>query len=200
MRRTIPRSTRTSRRRSSARCPTNRSMRSASRSARCCSCALAARTPERFGRLVLIGVGANAFRTDDAHGALAGAFEEGGDPEDVQTRLFVQLARTAGNDPLAMVGMYSPAIRAVHACGRGEGDVPDARDHRRPRLRGSAGATRRSPPGRASRRAQRRRPFPLADRVRVHRRRARVRRGHAAAEYVARRVRRRAAAGARVRG
>jgi pimeloyl-ACP methyl ester carboxylesterase len=63
---------------------------------------LAARTPERLGRLVLIGVGANAFRTNDAHGALAGAFEEGGDPEDVQTHLFVQLARTAGNDPLAM--------------------------------------------------------------------------------------------------
>src|SRR3954465_13530055 len=35
---------------------------------------LAARTPERFGRLVLIGVGANAFRTDDSHGALAEAF------------------------------------------------------------------------------------------------------------------------------
>jgi pimeloyl-ACP methyl ester carboxylesterase len=63
---------------------------------------LAARSPERFGRLVLIGVGENAFRTDDAHGALAGAFERGGEPEDVQMRLFVQLARTAGNDPLAM--------------------------------------------------------------------------------------------------
>jgi pimeloyl-ACP methyl ester carboxylesterase len=63
---------------------------------------LAARTPERFGRLVLIGVGENALRTDDAHRDLAAAFERGGDPEDVQTRLFVQLARTAGNDPLAM--------------------------------------------------------------------------------------------------
>jgi pimeloyl-ACP methyl ester carboxylesterase len=63
---------------------------------------LAARTPDRFGRLVLIGVGENAFRSDDSHTALAGAFERGGEPEDVQTRLFVQLARTAGNDPLAM--------------------------------------------------------------------------------------------------
>jgi pimeloyl-ACP methyl ester carboxylesterase len=51
---------------------------------------------------VLIGVGENAFRTDDAHGALATAFENGGEPEDVQTRLFDQLARTTGNDPLAM--------------------------------------------------------------------------------------------------
>jgi pimeloyl-ACP methyl ester carboxylesterase len=63
---------------------------------------MAARTPERFGRLVLLGVGENAFRNDDAHANLAAAFELGGDPEDVQTRLFVQLARTAGNDPLAM--------------------------------------------------------------------------------------------------
>jgi pimeloyl-ACP methyl ester carboxylesterase len=71
---------------------------------------LAARTPERFGRLVLIGVGANAFRTDDSHGALAEAFEHGGDPEDIQTRLFVQLARTAGNDALAMAAcMRRPA-------------------------------------------------------------------------------------------
>jgi pimeloyl-ACP methyl ester carboxylesterase len=63
---------------------------------------MAARTPERFGRLVLIGVGQNAFRNDDVHGDLAAAFERGGDPEDVRTRLFVQLARTAGNDALAM--------------------------------------------------------------------------------------------------
>jgi pimeloyl-ACP methyl ester carboxylesterase len=63
---------------------------------------MAARTPDRFGRLVLMGVGANAFRDDNALGDLAGAFERGGDPEDVQMRLFVQLARTAGNDPLAM--------------------------------------------------------------------------------------------------
>jgi pimeloyl-ACP methyl ester carboxylesterase len=66
---------------------------------------LAARTPSRFGRLVLIGVGENAFRRDDSHGDLAGAFERGGDPEDVQTRLFVDLARSAGNDPLAMAAV-----------------------------------------------------------------------------------------------
>jgi pimeloyl-ACP methyl ester carboxylesterase len=64
---------------------------------------IASRTPERFGRLVVIGVGANMFQTDPAT-ALADAFESdsGTDPDDITTRLFVQLARSAGNDPLAI--------------------------------------------------------------------------------------------------
>jgi pimeloyl-ACP methyl ester carboxylesterase len=64
---------------------------------------IAARTPERFGRLVLIGVGENVFRNDVAS-VLADAFESEGDaePDDITTRLFVQLARSAGNDPLAI--------------------------------------------------------------------------------------------------
>jgi pimeloyl-ACP methyl ester carboxylesterase len=62
---------------------------------------VAARTPSRFGRLVLIGVGANMFRKDDTR-PLADAFELGSEPDDITTRLFVQLARSAGNDPLAI--------------------------------------------------------------------------------------------------
>jgi pimeloyl-ACP methyl ester carboxylesterase len=62
---------------------------------------VAAKTPERIGRLVVIGVGANIFRDDDAS-ALADAFEHGAEPTDITARLFVQLARTAGNDPLAI--------------------------------------------------------------------------------------------------
>jgi pimeloyl-ACP methyl ester carboxylesterase len=84
---------------------------------------LASRTPERFGRLVLMGVGENAFRTDNSHGDLAGAFEQGGEPEDVTTRLFVQLARTAGNDALAMAACirrpadpFTPADAARVTC------------------------------------------------------------------------------------
>jgi pimeloyl-ACP methyl ester carboxylesterase len=84
---------------------------------------LAARTPERFGRLALIGAGENAFRKDDSHGDLAAAFEKGGEPEDVTTRLFVQLARTAGNDPLAMAACirrpaepFTPADAARVTC------------------------------------------------------------------------------------
>jgi pimeloyl-ACP methyl ester carboxylesterase len=65
---------------------------------------IAARTPERFGRLVVIGVGANLFQTDTT-GVLADAFEHGHDPDDLTARLFVQLARSAGNDPLAMAAV-----------------------------------------------------------------------------------------------
>jgi len=62
---------------------------------------IAARAPARFGRLVVIGVGANLFR-DEESGTLADAFERDAVPDDVTARLFVQLAAGAGNDPLAM--------------------------------------------------------------------------------------------------
>jgi pimeloyl-ACP methyl ester carboxylesterase len=62
---------------------------------------VAARSAERIGRLVVIGVGANMFRDDDTS-ALADAFEHGAEPTNITARLFVQLARTAGNDPLAI--------------------------------------------------------------------------------------------------
>ncbi len=65
---------------------------------------IAARTPERFGRLVVIGVGANLFSTAESP-VLADAFEQGHDPDDLTARLFVQLARSAGNDPLAMAAV-----------------------------------------------------------------------------------------------
>jgi pimeloyl-ACP methyl ester carboxylesterase len=61
----------------------------------------AASEPVRFGRLVLIGVGQNIFR-DDSHEALAAAFEQGTEAEEIGARVFVQLAATAGNDPAAM--------------------------------------------------------------------------------------------------
>ncbi len=85
---------------------------------------IAARTPERFGRLVVIGVGANMFRSDDT-GPLAGAFEHEGDadPDDLTTRLFLQLARSAGNDPLAIAAClrrpsepFTPADAARVTC------------------------------------------------------------------------------------
>lgn len=62
---------------------------------------IAARTPDRIGRLVVIGVGANMFRSDETS-PLAAVFESGEEPEDITARLFVQLARSAGNDPLAI--------------------------------------------------------------------------------------------------
>jgi pimeloyl-ACP methyl ester carboxylesterase len=64
---------------------------------------LAAADPARFRRIVVIGVGANAFRAEGAS-ALATAFEEGaGDASEITTRVFVSLAAEAGNDPLAIV-------------------------------------------------------------------------------------------------
>jgi len=62
---------------------------------------VAGRTPERFGRLVVIGVGANVLR-DGGTSALANAFEHGAEPTNVTARLFLNLARSAGNDPLAI--------------------------------------------------------------------------------------------------
>jgi len=65
---------------------------------------IAARNPSRFGRLVVIGVGENLFRNDMAFN-LVDAFEQGNAPEDLTSRLFVQLARSAGNDPRAMAAL-----------------------------------------------------------------------------------------------
>jgi pimeloyl-ACP methyl ester carboxylesterase len=62
---------------------------------------VAAQRPERFNRLVVIGVGQNLFRDDDFT-PLADAFESGAVPEEITARLFVQLAESAGNDRLAL--------------------------------------------------------------------------------------------------
>lgn len=66
---------------------------------------IAAREPGRFRRLVVIGVGANLFADRGPVSALADAFTAGHDPDDLTARLFVQLARSAGNDPLALAAL-----------------------------------------------------------------------------------------------
>jgi pimeloyl-ACP methyl ester carboxylesterase len=71
---------------------------------------VAGRAPERFGRLVLIGVGANLLSDDGDTSALADAFERGAEPTDITARLFLNLALSAGNDPLAM----SACLRRPH--------------------------------------------------------------------------------------
>ena len=65
----------------------------------------ASRQPERFGRIVVAGVGANLFRTDRSESvALALAVENGvaadGDP--VAAGAFARFAQAEGNDPLAL--------------------------------------------------------------------------------------------------
>ena len=113
---------------------------------------LAASDPRRFRRLVVIGAGANVFRTDSTEG-LASAFErssgerKGGD-EEIAARVFVSLAAEAGNDPLHD-GRVSPAPAAtVDRRGSRAGDVPGARHPRRQGLCRTAGTAAR----RASRR------------------------------------------------
>jgi pimeloyl-ACP methyl ester carboxylesterase len=70
---------------------------------------VAGRTPERFGRLVVIGVGANLLHDGDTN-ALADAFEHGAEPTNITARLFFNLALSAGNDPLAI----SACLRRPH--------------------------------------------------------------------------------------
>ncbi|MEO3855864.1 alpha/beta fold hydrolase [Acrocarpospora sp. B8E8] len=62
---------------------------------------LATRTPGRFGRLVLMGVGDGVTREQDAS-ALVAAVEGAADPADVGARLFHRMARSDGNDPPAL--------------------------------------------------------------------------------------------------
>ncbi|MFM8974110.1 MAG: alpha/beta fold hydrolase [Actinomycetota bacterium] len=63
---------------------------------------IAAREPHRFRRLVVIGVGANLFTERGRSRDLADAFAAGHEPEDLTGRLFVRMAASAGNDPLAL--------------------------------------------------------------------------------------------------
>ncbi|MEP7046829.1 MAG: alpha/beta hydrolase [Ilumatobacteraceae bacterium] len=62
--------------------------------------------PRRFRRLVLAGVGASLFETDDgrAHRIVA-ALEGRGDPDDNLARMFVQYAGQPGNDVAALTAV-----------------------------------------------------------------------------------------------
>ncbi len=63
---------------------------------------LASAQPERFGKIVVSGVGANLFRHDDQPDLLAKAIELDEVPENPAAAYFHQMARTPGNDPLAL--------------------------------------------------------------------------------------------------
>lgn len=62
---------------------------------------LAVAEPERFDRIVLLGLGDNAFEPGDPT-VLVAALEASEEPGDVRARLFYRLARSAGNDPRAL--------------------------------------------------------------------------------------------------
>jgi pimeloyl-ACP methyl ester carboxylesterase len=62
---------------------------------------LAVAEPERFNRIVLLGLGDNAFESGDP-AVLVTALESGEEPEDVRARTFRRMARSAGNEPRAL--------------------------------------------------------------------------------------------------
>jgi pimeloyl-ACP methyl ester carboxylesterase len=62
---------------------------------------LAVAEPERFDRIVLLGLGDNAFESGDP-AALVTALESTEEPEDVRARTFRRLASSAGNNPRAL--------------------------------------------------------------------------------------------------
>lgn len=62
---------------------------------------LASRHPERFGRIVVAGVGENLFRSEGS-GHISDAIESSEVPENQIARHFKELAETPGNDPKAL--------------------------------------------------------------------------------------------------
>jgi pimeloyl-ACP methyl ester carboxylesterase len=78
---------------------------------------LACREPNRFQRLVVMGVGENIFRAeDDAMKGIVAAIEGTGSVENVQAQLFAQYAHQPGNDPVALAAVFKrPARRTVTA-------------------------------------------------------------------------------------
>jgi pimeloyl-ACP methyl ester carboxylesterase len=73
---------------------------------------LALAEPERFDRIVLLGLGDNIFDSRDP-AALVAALESSQEPEDVQARLFRRLAQSAGNDPRALSAFLRRPRRPV---------------------------------------------------------------------------------------
>ena len=67
---------------------------------------LALREPQRLNRLVVAGIGASLFDTDDSRTQLiVAALEDHGDPDDNLARMFVQYANHEGNDLLALTAV-----------------------------------------------------------------------------------------------
>lgn len=75
---------------------------------------VAARTPERFGRLVVAGVGANLFQDHDPE-PVARAMETGEGGAGGLGSLFVQFSKGSGNDPLALAACLRRPDRPMTA-------------------------------------------------------------------------------------
>jgi pimeloyl-ACP methyl ester carboxylesterase len=85
---------------------------------------LAVDRPQRFNRLILAGVGASLFATDDSRRQrIVAALEGRGDPDDNLSRMFVQYATQPGNDLVALTAAMKrsgwpllPEMLAVVTC------------------------------------------------------------------------------------
>jgi pimeloyl-ACP methyl ester carboxylesterase len=66
---------------------------------------LAINSPERFGRLVVAGIGKNVFVDDPERRQVIIDAVEGRDTDDNVGRLFAQYANQAGNDPVALAAI-----------------------------------------------------------------------------------------------
>jgi pimeloyl-ACP methyl ester carboxylesterase len=67
---------------------------------------LAVREPQRFNRLVVAGIGASLFDTDDSRTQrIVAALEGHGDPDDNLARMFVQYANNGSNDLAALTAV-----------------------------------------------------------------------------------------------
>ncbi len=75
---------------------------------------LAMREPQRFNRLVLAGIGASLFETDDSRTRrIVAALEGHGDPDDNLSRMFVQYATQPGNDIVALTAAMKRSRHAM---------------------------------------------------------------------------------------
>jgi pimeloyl-ACP methyl ester carboxylesterase len=87
---------------------------------------LAMESPERFRRLVIIGVGDNLFRNDDpgAAEAIARAVEGKADAEDLRARVFAEMATAPRNDPAALAACMRRRHRPLTAGDLAAATVP----------------------------------------------------------------------------
>lgn len=74
---------------------------------------IASEHPERFRRLVVMGVGENIFHND--HSPLADAIEKGVAPDDIGMRVFDQLAADPRNDRAALAALMRRRPPAIDA-------------------------------------------------------------------------------------
>ncbi|MBA3606310.1 MAG: alpha/beta fold hydrolase [Actinomycetota bacterium] len=79
---------------------------------------LAVRSPERFRRIVLVGVGRNVLERDEERTARIIAGVDGsGDPDDNIGRLFAQYASSNGNDRAALLALLRRPARHLFTAG-----------------------------------------------------------------------------------